>query len=449
MTSAQLSLGIEVEPTPVTVRDLILREPLAQTSRKKAPAPTEPWRYEVVVSSGADVAVRRCRADKAEMLVALVSQNQLYLKNEHTGRVKPLTPSSMLSFMCDWDATWPFPWLPLPRKPRSVTVERALKMLWEESVRDLAKRDLVVLADWRCVASPQDVSYAAKALLGAKCGKCALRAVEGMFEHDVAKVIVSVAVGTLHGAPYTMGDRAYAAARNLRHVDELDRVETVKPDHVRAALAAAVDLWSTEFVQNLARVLAEFAAQGVSADPTKAIRHAKSLVRDRGERALLDWYHCIYAQSQVRGTVEDKWPSDPRSMLADLERERVNTRHLAQEADIAIRAHDLVRYEWDDGEYRIMAPQRPEDLTEESNLMHNCVRGFIDRHAKGETSILFMRRFAAPEVPLVTVEVRDGSVRQAFQSHNRVITDEQRDFLERWGERVGVDVPTRLCRAYG
>ena len=449
MATTQLSLGIEVEPTPVTVRDLILREPIAQTSRRKSATPTEPWRYDVAVSSGADVAVRRERGDKAEMLVTLVSQNQFYLKNERTGHVKALTPSAMLSFMCDWDATWPFPWLPVERSPRPVTVERALAMLGDEGVRDLAKRDLVVLGDWRGRANPRDVKRAAGALLGARCGRCALRAVEGMFEHDVAKAVVSVAVGALHGAPYTMGDRAYAAAANLRHVDELDRVESVRPDHVRAALAAGVDLWAGGFVEGLARVLAEFDAHGVRADPTKAIRHAESLVRERGERALLDWYRCVYVQSQVRGSVEDRWPSDPRSMLRTLDREMESARHLARAADFALRAHELARYEWDDGTFRVMAPQRPEDLVEESNLMHNCVRGYIDRHARGDTSVLLMRRSAAPEVPLVTVEVRDGSVRQAFQSHNRVIDAEQRDFLERWGERVGVEVPSQLCRAYG
>ncbi|MBQ3266623.1 MAG: hypothetical protein IJH08_01735, partial [Atopobiaceae bacterium] len=165
MATTQLSLGIEVEPTPVTVRDLILREPIAQTSRRKSATPTEPWRYDVAVSSGADVAVRRERGDKAEMLVTLVSQNQFYLKNERTGHVKALTPSAMLSFMCDWDATWPFPWLPVERSPRPVTVERALAMLGDEGVRDLAKRDLVVLGDWRGRANPRDVKRAAGALL--------------------------------------------------------------------------------------------------------------------------------------------------------------------------------------------------------------------------------------------------------------------------------------------
>ena len=42
---------------------------------------------------------------------------------------------------------------------------------------------------------------------------------------------------------------------------------------------------------------------------------------------------------------------------------------------------------------------------------------------------------------LVAVEVRVGTVRQAFQSHNRQVTAAQRRFLSDWCEAVGYRMP--------
>lgn len=61
-----------------------------------------------------------------------------------------------------------------------------------------------------------------------------------------------------------------------------------------------------------------------------------------------------------------------------------------------------------------------------------------------------MRRASDPEAPLVTVEVRGGAIRQAFQSHNRQVTTAQRRFFADWCEAVGYSMPTRgRMRALG
>ena len=48
-----------------------------------------------------------------------------------------------------------------------------------------------------------------------------------------------------------------------------------------------------------------------------------------------------------------------------------------------------------------------------------------------------MRRDDSPDESLVTVKVRDGRVQQAFQSHHRSVTAEQRRALGDWCGAVG------------
>ena len=62
------------------------------------------------------------------------------------------------------------------------------------------------------------------------------------------------------------------------------------------------------------------------------------------------------------------------------------------------------------------------EILDEANAQHNCMAGFIDKHASGQTDLWLMRKASDPDRPLVTVEVRGGAIRQAFQSHNRRVT---------------------------
>ena len=52
-----------------------------------------------------------------------------------------------------------------------------------------------------------------------------------------------------------------------------------------------------------------------------------------------------------------------------------------------------------------------------------------------------MRRDDSPDESLVTVKVRDGRVQQAFQSHHRPVTAEQRRVLRDWCSGVGYHAP--------
>ena len=154
------------------------------------------------------------------------------------------------------------------------------------------------------------------------------------------------------------------------------------------------------------------------------------------------WADAIDMQQRIRGSVEDRYPADPAALLAELDREREMRRHEASDEAIARRAAGLDGNGFESDGYIIRPAATVREILEEANAQHSCVASFIDKHAQGQTDLWLMWRVSDPDSPLVTVEMRNGAVRQAFQSHNRQVAAAQRRVLKDWCETMGYRMPT-------
>lgn len=90
--------------------------------------------------------------------------------------------------------------------------------------------------------------------------------------------------------------------------------------------------------------------------------------------------------------------------------------------------------EYSNGKYAIIEPKSTGDVFKEANQMHNCVASYIDRIIEGRTKIVFMREKENIDDSLVTVEVKNGHICQAYQKSNCRISEEQRKFLEKYAK---------------
>lgn len=93
---------------------------------------------------------------------------------------------------------------------------------------------------------------------------------------------------------------------------------------------------------------------------------------------------------------------------------------------------------YDRPEYRedvlLIRPARdPEELAKESAALHHCVRTYVDRVARGECVILFIRKTASPDEPYFTLELsQKGEIIQCRGDRNCAYPEEVKEFLERW-----------------
>lgn len=80
---------------------------------------------------------------------------------------------------------------------------------------------------------------------------------------------------------------------------------------------------------------------------------------------------------------------------------------------IAERVAELEQFIIENGQFFIRPAKDSIELFVEGKTLNHCVGGYADRYARGETEIYFVRVVDVPDVPFVTVEVRNGRLVQA------------------------------------
>lgn len=77
----------------------------------------------------------------------------------------------------------------------------------------------------------------------------------------------------------------------------------------------------------------------------------------------------------------------------------------------------------------LVVPKDASDIKHEGEVLHHCVGGYVDRVAKGETIILFVRKADEPDTPYFTMEYRDNHVIQCRGLHNCGMPSEVKAFV--------------------
>ena len=77
---------------------------------------------------------------------------------------------------------------------------------------------------------------------------------------------------------------------------------------------------------------------------------------------------------------------------------------------------DLSKYEFEDANYKIVAPKNIYDIVREGTLLHHCIHTcdfYFERISTKESFILFLRKADTPESPWYTLEIEPGgNIRQ-------------------------------------
>lgn len=85
---------------------------------------------------------------------------------------------------------------------------------------------------------------------------------------------------------------------------------------------------------------------------------------------------------------------------------------------------------------KIVYPATPEDIIAEGNALHHCVGGYVDRVARKECIILFLRQCVEESKPFYTIEVRNRKVIQVRGMKNNSPTPEVKKFMKQWEKKV-------------
>lgn len=140
-----------------------------------------------------------------------------------------------------------------------------------------------------------------------------------------------------------------------------------------------------------------------------------------------------------------------RALHYPRDKQHLYPRSLKKEHDIAMFAYRAVKdkideemfaqaaeknrkmLEYKNTDFSVIVPSSPADIVSEAQHQHNCMRSYIERVTKGETSVAFIRRNSDPEKSYVSVEVRKGRLVQVKGFGNSVVRDRTTlDFINEW-----------------
>lgn len=84
----------------------------------------------------------------------------------------------------------------------------------------------------------------------------------------------------------------------------------------------------------------------------------------------------------------------------------------------------------------IIIPKSGNEIKEEGRILHHCVGTYVERVARGETLILFVRKETEPDVPYFTLEYREGKVIQCRGRNNCGMPQDVKAFVKAFERKM-------------
>lgn len=101
-------------------------------------------------------------------------------------------------------------------------------------------------------------------------------------------------------------------------------------------------------------------------------------------------------------------------------------------------ARECKKYIYEDSDYEICIAKSPKDILEESEHQHNCLYQNMLQIIGGEITIVFIRSKANRNKSLVTIEIKDGYIKQAASCCNKPPTLKEMRFIEKFAKEKGL-----------
>lgn len=93
-------------------------------------------------------------------------------------------------------------------------------------------------------------------------------------------------------------------------------------------------------------------------------------------------------------------------------------------------------YGYTKGDFIIRAPHGVAEIVSEGTALNHCVGTYIDRIARGQTSVMFIRKKEKPDKPFYTVEIHRYKIRQVRGKNNADMTEDVKKFVNQWKAKL-------------
>lgn len=141
------------------------------------------------------------------------------------------------------------------------------------------------------------------------------------------------------------------------------------------------------------------------------------------------------------GKIKEKYPKHLKTDHDKLVMKFNLWRRYKDDLAILELTEDYKNLEFAGKEYSILIPKNSAEIVDEGVQQSNCVGSYIERIAKGDTYVCFMRKTIDLESSWVTIEVnKRNEVCQVKGFANRNTYKEEDDFIKKWAKDKGLKI---------
>lgn len=131
------------------------------------------------------------------------------------------------------------------------------------------------------------------------------------------------------------------------------------------------------------------------------------------------WLDYLNMAKEIYG---EDFDSRPKDLIAAHDR-CVDIQNAKKQEDLRLfseaRNKKLKDFVWQEDGLMIVLLQSVDDIVAEGKALAHCVGGYAERHFKGQTTILFLRKTEEPDKPFYTMEInKTGKIQQCYGYRN-------------------------------
>lgn len=141
-----------------------------------------------------------------------------------------------------------------------------------------------------------------------------------------------------------------------------------------------------------------------------------------------------------------EWEKYPKSLkkehdIMTMNYRIVNSKESNESFDEVVNSEDYQRFTYKTKAYSIISPSKPDDLVREGKTLSHCIASYVNDVIKKRCKIFFARPTGDLDKSMLSIEVRDDKyIRQVKGKKNRVPLPEEKEFIQKWAEKVGLEV---------
>lgn len=151
--------------------------------------------------------------------------------------------------------------------------------------------------------------------------------------------------------------------------------------------------------------------------------------------SLSDYVDYLRMQTEMYNKAKEKYPLYWLSEKQITNNKYNNWKRFQSIIISSINQEELKKYEYEDETFKVIVPQLNVDILDEAEQQQHCLASYLDRITQGNTHIVFIRTKIAPEESLLTVEITpEEEIVQIRGFQNRSYTSFEYQFIKNWAK---------------